>query len=226
MNLRFTTRPGTASLPVLLRALGGTRAAVRLGALLLLALAGPARADAIADLHHFVGQFQTARGAFVQTVSNGQKTTTSEGDFVFARPGKFRWTYHKPYEQVIIADGRELILFDQDLNQETIRPLTDAIGATPAALLFGESSLDKSFNLADRGTRDGMDWLAATPKTHDTTFAEIDVGFKDGELAAMVLKDALGQVTRLEFDHLERNVAVNADTFRFVPPAGADVLHQ
>lgn len=175
-------------------------------------------------LHAFVSQFQSARGQFLQRASNGNKVTESSGQFIFARPGKFRWTYLKPYEQVIVADGEHLTIFDRDLNQVTVRKLTDALGSTPAAILFGDAPLEKTFDLKDMGTRDGLDWLEATPKSHDTTFQSIEIGFRGNELASMELHDALGQTTRLLFTNVERNVAVNADTFRFVPPAGADVL--
>jgi outer membrane lipoprotein carrier protein len=190
----------------------------------LLGLPDAAIAGGIEDLHTFVGQFQSARGEFSQRATNGQKTTQSSGQFVFARPGKFRWTYQKPYEQVIVADGEKLTIFDHDLNQVTVRKLTDALGSTPAAILFGDNALDKSFDLKDGGSRDGLEWLEATPKSHDTTFARIDIGFRQGELASMELHDALGQTTVLVFTNVQRNAPVTADTFRFVPPPGADVL--
>jgi outer membrane lipoprotein carrier protein len=195
--------------------------------LLVAALAGSpavAVAGGLDALHTFVSQFQSARGEFTQSASNGSKTTESSGQFVFARPGKFRWTYQKPYEQVIIADGEHLTVYDHDLNQVTVRRLTDALGSTPAAILFGDNSLEKSFQLKDAGTRDGLDWLEATPRSHDTTFERIDIGFRQGELATMQLHDALGQTTRLVFTNVQRNAGVTADTFRFVPPPGADVL--
>lgn len=197
-----------------------------LGALVLGLLGMPACAQAggLEALHAFVSQFQTAQGDFTQRASNGHKVIESSGQFIFARPGRFRWSYHKPYEQVIVADGEKLTIFDRDLNQVTVRKLNDALGSTPAAILFGDNALEKSFLLKDAGSRDGLDWLEATPKTHDTTFERIDIGFRSGELAAMELHDALGQTTQLVFSNVERNIAVTADTFRFVPPPGADVL--
>ncbi|MGA2550416.1 MAG: outer membrane lipoprotein chaperone LolA [Burkholderiaceae bacterium] len=198
-----------------------------LGVVLVAGLAGSStvsRAGGLDALHTFVNQFQSARGEFTQKATNGRKTTESSGQFIFARPGKFRWTYLKPYEQVIVADGDKLTIFDHDLNQVTVRKLTDALGSTPAAILFGDNALEKSFDLKDAGSHDGLDWLEAIPKSHDTTFQKIDIAFRQGELAAMELHDALGQTTQLRFTNVERNVPVNADTFRFVPPKGADVL--
>ena len=187
-----------------------------------------AYANAIDDLHAFVTQTRSAKGDFTQrVVSRNQKASQpTSGDFVFARPGRFRWTYSKPYEQVLVADGDKLSIYDKDLNQVTVRKLGDALGSTPAAILFGSSDLDKNFEMKDAGVRDGIAWLEAKPKTKDTTFEKISIGFRNGELAAMELRDALGQVTMLTFSDVVRNPKVDASTFTFTPPKGADVLQQ
>ena len=195
----------------------------------LIALAGvQAHANAIDDLHAFATQTRTAKGNFTQhVVSRNQKASQpTSGDFVFARPGRFRWTYSKPYEQVLVADGDKLSIYDKDLNQVTVRKLGDALGGTPASILFGSNDLDKNFELKDAGVRDGVAWLEAKPKTRDTAFEKISIGFRNGELAAMELRDALGQVTLLDFSDVERNPKVDASTFKFTPPKGADVLQQ
>lgn len=186
----------------------------------------PAFANALDDLHAFATQTRTAKGSFAQRiVSRSQKASQpSSGDFVFARPGRFRWTYVKPYEQVLVADGEKLSIYDRDLNQVTVRKLGDALGNTPAAILFGNNDIERSFDLRDAGVRDGVAWLEATPKSKDTTFEKISIGFRSGELAAMELRDALGQITMLDFTGVERNPKVDQSTFVFTPPKGADVL--
>ena len=192
----------------------------------LFAATGLAQANALDDLKAFASGTQTAKGTFTQTVvsRSARAPQATSGDFVFARPGKFRWSYTKPYEQLLVADGTTLSIYDKDLNQVTTRKLGDALGGTPAAILFGSNDLDKNFALADAGTRDGIAWLDATPKTKDTAFERISIGFRKGELAAMELHDALGQVTQLVFAGVERNPKVDASTFVFTPPKGADVL--
>jgi outer membrane lipoprotein carrier protein len=191
-----------------------------------LALPNIARASALDDLHAFASQTRSARGSFTQhVVSRTQRPAQiTSGDFVFARPGRFRWEYTKPYEQLLVADGQKLSIYDKDLNQVTVRKLGDALGSTPAAILFGSSDLDQSFTLTDAGVHDGIAWLDATPKGNDTQFQKVSIGFRDGQLAAMELKDALGQTTMLEFSNVERNPKIDASTFAFTPPKGADVL--
>ena len=201
------------------------RIAMGLG-LVLLAIVVDARASALDDLQAFATQTKSAKGTFTQrVVSRTQKASpATSGDFVFARPGRFRWTYSKPYEQVLVADGEKLSIYDKDLNQVTVRKLGDALGNTPAAILFGSNEIDKNFELKDAGTRGGVAWLDATPRGKDTTFERISIGFRNGELAAMELRDALGQITMLDFANVERNPKVDGATFAFTPPKGADVL--
>jgi len=185
-------------------------------------------AGAIDQLRAFASENRSARGAFVQNVvSRTQRATPPQsGEFMFERPGKFRWSYLKPYQQMIIADGEVLTIYDKDLNQVTTRKLDDALGATPAAILFGSNDLEKRFTLTESGTRDGIEWLDAVPKSKDTTFERISIGFRQGELAAMELRDALGQTTMLRFSSVERNPRLSPDSFRFTIPKGADVLKQ
>jgi outer membrane lipoprotein carrier protein len=143
---------------------------------------------------------------------------------VFQRPGKFRWTYNKPYEQVIVADGTHLVLYDKDLNQVTIRKLGKALPSSPASILFGSNEFDKEFEVSDAGVRDGLEWVQAKPRAKDSTFERIEIGFKDGLPHAMRLADNFGQVTQLIFSKIERNPKLDAESFTFTPPKGADVL--
>lgn len=212
--------------PCVLR--GARRRAV--GLLVAVVFAGvpwaPAVAGAIDQLHQFVSQTRSARGEFSQRVTGraGRVTPASSGEFSFERPGRFRWAYLKPYEQLIVADGKTLTIWDKDLNQATVKALDAALGASPAAILFGSNDLEQRFVLKEAGSRDGIDWLEATPRTRDTSFERIGIGFRDGSLAAMELRDSLGQTTVLSFSKVERNPRLAPETFRFEPPKGADVL--
>jgi outer membrane lipoprotein carrier protein len=200
-----------------------------------LAGAGLAHAGGIADLQAFVAQVHSATGTFTQreikAPVKGQQGTpaltvsgNSTGTFAFSRPGKFVWDYHTPYEQLVEADGTTLYVYDKDLNQVTERQLGNALGASPAAILFGSNDLSSHFDLRDVGVKEGIDWLELTPKDKDSQFAKIGIGFKDGDLAAMELHDVFGNVTLLTFSNLQKNPGLPADTFKFTVPKGADVL--
>ncbi|WP_414691562.1 outer membrane lipoprotein chaperone LolA [Noviherbaspirillum sp.] len=207
------------------------RHAARLVAACALALPALASASALDQFKSFVGSTKAAKGEFVQkqvkSVGKGETVAnTSTGTFLFARPGKFIWTYQKPYEQLLQADGQKLYIYDKDLNQVTVRQLGDALGSSPAAILFGSNDLEKNFALKEAGARDGLEWLEATPKTKDTTFDRIGIGLKDGVPRAMELRDSFGQVSVLTFSKFEKNPAISADQFRFEVPKGADVFQQ
>jgi len=195
-------------------------------AVLLLA-AGLAHADAVDTLREFVRDVKTGRAAFTQTVtsSDGARKKTSSGRFEFQRPNRFRFAYTKPFEQIIVADGVKVWIYDADLNQASSRKVAQALGATPAALLAG-SSLDAEFVLTAQPARDGLDWALATPKAKDGAFQSLRVGFRGKELATVEIVDSFGQRSVLQFSAFEGNVAMDADRFRFTPPAGADVIEQ
>jgi outer membrane lipoprotein carrier protein len=190
-----------------------------------------AQAAALDQFRSFVASTKTARGEFSQRLvkndnGNARVSSASTGTFEFSRPGKFIWIYRKPYEQHLQADGEKLYIYDKDLNQVTVRKLGNALGSSPAAILFGSNDLEKNFTLKDAGERDGMEWLQATPKAKDTTFEQIGIGLRDGVPAAMELHDSFGQVSLLSFTKFEKNPALPDTQFRFTPPKGADVFEQ
>jgi len=205
----------------------------RIKPLLALALALPmlAQAAALDQFRSFVSTTKTARGEFTQRLVKNEGgaakvSNTSTGTFEFSRPGKFIWIYKKPYEQQLQADGEKLFIYDKDLNQVTVRKLGNALGSSPAAILFGSNDLEKNFTLKDAGERDGMEWLQAIPKAKDTTFDQIGIGLRDGVPVAMELRDSFGQVSLLSFTRFEKNPSLPDSQFRFTPPKGADVFEQ
>ena len=190
----------------------------------LLAVAG-ARADPVDTLREFARDVKSGRANFIQTVSSpdGAKKKTSSGSFEFSRPNRFRFAYSKPFEQLIVSDGQKVWLHDVDLNQVSVRLLDQALGSTPAALLAG-GALERDFELSALPARDGLEWVQAKPRAKDGTVAELRVGFRGKDLAALELVDAFGQRSVLLFSAVQQGVTVPAERFRFVPPAGADVI--
>jgi len=181
------------------------------------------------QLRAFLSDTKTANGEFTQRVlaanaKPGAQPSVSSGRFVFQRPGKFRWSYEKPYEQLLVADGQKLFIFDKDLNQVTVKKLAAALPASPASILFGSGDLERDFDIKDDGKRDGLEWIVAQPRAKDSPFERIRIGFRDGLPAAMQLADSFGQTTLLQFSKVERNPRVDAQAFSFTPPKGADIL--
>ena len=196
------------------------------------------------QLRQFVRNSKTAEGEFVQQQLRAPKANEpqdkglkvvrqTQGRFVFQRPGRFIWDTQKPYEQTLITDGKQLILWDKDLNQATFRSSGQALASTPAAILFGETSLDQHFDLVEGEERLGMRWVALIPKrkqntsnekAHDLPYTKISVGMANNLPKALELIDGLGSVVLVTLDKIQLNISLPANRFTFSPPAGAEVL--
>jgi outer membrane lipoprotein carrier protein len=199
---------------------------MRLLFLALVFLCGTAEAAAIDRFRNFLQTTQSVKADFDQKVSDrsGKPVQQSKGNFVLLRPGRFRWTYAKPVDQLIVGDGQRVWIYDRDLNQVTVRRLSKALGSTPAALLAGSSDVEKAFELSEAGQRDGLEWLEAKPRDKEAGFDRIRMGFDTAGVRAMELTDNFGQTTVLRFSNLARNPKVDPAEFRFEPPKGADGL--
>lgn len=189
-------------------------------------LALPARAGPIEKLHTFIEQTRSARAVFTQTVadSSGQISQQASGTVQFQRPGRFRWTYSKPYEQLIVGDGEKLWIYDKDLNQVTQRKLDKALGSSPAALLAGADNIEKYFSLNALGKKGKLDWLEVKPYDEESLFDKVRMGFNKNTLEVMELYDHFGQKTTIKLSKLERNPVTPGDTYSFTVPDGADVV--
>ena len=198
----------------------------------LMLVASSASAAAIERLHQFLETTKTVRANFTQIVvaKNGKRPQQSSGVMIFSRPGKFRWQIEKPYAQLLVGDGEKIWIYDPDLRQVTVKKAGNALGGTPAALLAGgsggKSSLEKSFTLREAGEREGLEWLEAIPKSQESGFEKLLLGFSGSDLKAMDLLDNFGQTTSLLFSSLERNPAISPSLLSFKPPAGVDVISE
>ena len=201
--------------------------------------AGSVWAGGLESLELFVSTVKTGRAEFTQVVSappkEGQspRVKTSSGTFEFSRPNRFKFIYLKPFAQSIVADGQTLWLFDVDLNQATARKQSQVLGSTPAALIAAApdlKALQADFTLANAPDKEGLQWVAATPKSKDGQLDSVRVGFrstgKTAELAALEILDSFGQRSLLTFSKVEVNPALAPDSFQFKPPAGTDVIRQ
>ena len=185
-----------------------------------------AQAGAVDQLHDFLKNTRSFKADFSQALlaKNGRKPQQSSGTVAVARPGKLRWEIAKPYPQLVVGDGERFWIHDPELQQVTVRKADKALGASPAALLSGSNDLERNFNLREAGEADGLAWVEATPKTGDSGFERVRLGFSGADLQAMELFDSFGQTTLVRFSRIERNPNLPAATVKFTPPAGADVI--
>jgi outer membrane lipoprotein carrier protein len=204
-----------------------------LTSILLVAGAGLAQADGLQSLEAFMQGAQAGKADFTQTVTSpsrdGQaaRSKTSSGQFSFQRPGRFKFEYRKPFEQLIVADGKTLWMYDADLNQVTQRAQAKVLDATPAAILASAASvqaLRADFDLKAVPDQDGLQWVEALPKAKDGQLKSVRVGFAGEKLAAIDMLDSFGQRSLMRFANVQTSASLPVETFKFVAPKGADVL--
>lgn len=183
-------------------------------------------AGGVESLKGFYNNTNAMRAKFVQKVTDNQGAIVQEveGTMQLQRPNKFRWDYNKPYEQQIISDGKEVFLYDTDLEQVTIRSLSQTLGTSPASLLAGGAEVEKSFDLKDISGKGGLDWVEALPKGEDSGYERILLGFKGNNLREMKLFDSFKNTTSIAFSNIERNPKLEIVDFLFKAPEGVDVI--
>jgi outer membrane lipoprotein carrier protein len=180
-----------------------------------------------ADVEKYLNGLSSWSADFKQTIADaqGHVIRSAAGKFYLARPGKFRWDYLEPSEQLILADGKQIWFYDKDLAQANVRSIDGSLASTPAALLSGTSSVSNEFDIEARPDDGGLHWYQLKPKRPDTDFQVVRIGFdKDGELAQMFLADKLNQITQVAFTHPVKNPKLAPDLFSFTPPPGVDVI--
>jgi outer membrane lipoprotein carrier protein len=192
------------------------------------ATAAPAPPGGLERLQAFLDRARSMRASFRQEVTNGEQQLVerAEGQVVLKRPGRFRWDYQKPYERVVVADGQRLWLYEADLSQVTVRPLTDALGETPAALLTGERKILERFEVVSSWSGERLSWVKLKPRATDSDFGSVSVAFDGDRPAELVLDDRMGQQTHLYLTDVRLNAPVADDAFEFKVPPGADVIRE
>jgi len=206
-----------------------TRKGIAAASLLLLAaLLGPAaaRATPASDVEKYLNGLASWSADFTQTIDDGHGNVlrSAAGRLYLQRPGKFRWDYAQPSEQLILADGKQIWFYDKDLAQANVRDMDTSLASTPASLLSGSSSVSSQFDVTALPPSGGLQWFQLVPKHSDTDFQLVRIGFDKGELRSMFLADKVNQITQLAFSNSKRNVSLAPDLFSFVPPPGVDVI--
>ncbi len=186
-----------------------------------------AATDARKKLNTFFTSVNTMQGSFIQQLysKQGKVKETTKGQLYLQRPGRFRWIYAQPDPQQIISDGKNIWIYDQDLDQVTVKPLNKTITSTPAAILMQKSIPDSQFKVTEMdAATSGWSWFYLEPHRKNADFKAMQLGLdKQGNLKQMVLYDKIGQKTVITFNTTS-NIPIKASRFSFTPPAGVDVI--
>ncbi len=177
-------------------------------------------------VERFVADVETLSGRFEQRLidANGDILEVSSGTLDIERPGRFRWAYVEPYEQLLVADGLNIWSYDVDLAQVTVKPQDDALANTPALLLGGSDEVMDEFQYDGSYEAGGLTWARLVPIDTDSGFRRVELAFDEGQLARMVFLDNLEQTTVVSLYEVRVNEAIDPLQFRFTAPDGVDVV--
>jgi outer membrane lipoprotein carrier protein len=188
--------------------------------------ATPAPATPAAEVEKYLSGLASWTADFEQTIDDGHGNVmrSAAGRLYLQRPGKFRWDYSQPSEQLVLADGKQIWFYDKDLAQANVRDMDTSLASTPASLLSGNGSISAQFDIKALPPSAGLQWFQLVPKHADTDFQLVRIGFDKGELRSMFLADKLNQITQLTFSNSKRNASLAPNLFSFTPPPGVDVI--
>lgn len=183
-------------------------------------------ADGAALLDRFLDEVDTLEASFEQHLwtADERLIESASGSFALRRPNEFRWIYETPYEQQIVADAKNIWIYDVELEQVTVTTMDEAVASTPAMLLSGDRAVREGFEVVETFVRDGLDWVRLAPQLAGTDFKSVLIGFSGREPRRLELVDGLMQVTRIEFSDIALNPRIPDDAFEFDVPDGADVI--
>ena len=185
-----------------------------------------ADSDGLALIERFLRDIQTLSGRFEQSLidADNQVVEESSGTLEIQRPGRFRWAYAEPYEQLLVADGLNVWSYDVDLAQVTVKSQVEVLSSTPALLLGGSPDALDQFDYVGSFTDRGTVWIRLRPKNRENGFNKVELGFNDGELTRMLFSDNLEQTTLIALFDVSLNDNIKADRFQFDPPEDVDIV--
>lgn len=187
--------------------------------------AGESNKAAAKNLNQQIAGVKSMTANFSQTTQAGGKKSNFSGKMSVQRQNKFRWEIRSPSEQLIVADGNTMWIYDKDLQQATHQSIANQVGETPALLLSGDpNQIAKHFNISQPDAF--KNYFVLTPKSGNNNFKNLSLSFNGGKPVMMVLNDALGQTTTLQFSNISLNQKISEAQFNFTPPKGVDIINQ
>jgi len=185
-----------------------------------------ASSEAMQRLNQFFTTVTTMQSSFSQEVrdENGRVRQKSTGTVALYRPGRFRWEYTSPDRHVIVANGSKVWIYDEELDQVTIKPMQQTLASSPVGLLLNKQPVQKQFQVTEIMSDGRLDWFHMIPHKKDSDFVSMDLGIDQNSIQEMILKDKFGQETRIRLSNTQLGAQIDPSQFKFVPPPGVDVI--
>jgi outer membrane lipoprotein carrier protein len=185
-----------------------------------------AEGDARERLDNFFTKVTTMQANFVQEIRDekGKFRQKSMGKMYLQRPGRFRWEYTKPDKHLIVSDGGSVWIYDEDLDQVTVKSIKQTLASAPVGLLLSKQPVNQQFQVTPMKSTGRLDWFHLIPHKKDSDFTSMDIAIDQKGIQEMVLQDKFGQETLIHMNTVKIDPKINAKKFRFTPPAGADII--
>lgn len=179
-----------------------------------------------AALEAFSGDLEALAADFTQVVvsQDGEIMEEGAGEVWLQRPDRFRWTYGGDFPELIVADGERIWQYDESLEQVSVRSQSELAGDSPLLVITDLTGLDEAFRVTELGTLSDLSLLQLVSRDPDAQFERMVLGFRGDTLSRLVLEDAFGLRTELEFRNVRRNPTVPDGHFLFTPPDGVDLV--
>lgn len=196
----------------------------------LVVMSGVVSATPSQDLENYLSSATTIQADFSQNVISGKTKRVTQGTMEISRPNKFRWSYTKD-QQLIVSDSKKIYIYDQPLQQVTVKALGTSIDKSPAALLAGANNISKMYDVKKSASTsdNSIEWFTITPKVANDNngFQTVQMGFnKQHQISQMKFVDTFGNQTNLTFTNVKTGINLPASDFDFKIPSGVDVLEQ
>lgn len=183
---------------------------------------GPARTE----LERFAGELDSFNARFTQTVKSqdGRVQDHTQGEVWLQSPDRLRWQYTGEFPEIIVADGKNIWVYDESLQQVTVKPQSEQATDSPLMILADVGQIDRQFQVTELGDFEDMLLLELKSLQPESEFERILLGLDASGIRMMTMEDAFGQRTEVYFENLLINPSIDAGLFLFTPPEGSDVV--
>ena len=167
---------------------------------------------------------KTMKAGFTQyeVTEDNQHGEESHGLVWLKAPDQFRWHYKQPIEQLIIADGKKVWVYDEDLEQVTVKEQNNKLN--PIYVIINKDLSETHYDIKFETETTDTAWVSLTPKEQSEEVKTVWLALKDKSLSQIKVVNHMDQTMIFELHGSEKNPELEKGLFEFTPPEGVDVI--
>lgn len=171
---------------------------------------------------------QDIQADFVQFTTSAaiKQTQKAEGVVYFKKPGMMKWEYKSPNKDIIVSDGIDIWVYQQDIGQVMIGNALASGTSISNNFLSGMGNLKKDFDIELAEKENDTYLLKLNPKTPQPNVQRlyIAVDKKTFLVVKTIVYDMLGNETKVVFENIKLNKSLPNNMFKFKIPEGVNVV--